>query len=125
MEGAFCGVLKILGSIIVSYFGLSIILGGFGIKILPEINLITGNKVSNSFIKVLLMTVSNPLTILFFLGVFSTKIAEKNIDKRNIGNFAIGTVTATFIFMTLVVLIGTVAYKFVPVFIINILIRLA
>jgi len=61
------------------------------------------------------------LTILFFIGVFSTKISETHMNKKDINLFAIGTVMATFVFMTLMSLIGTIAHKFVPVLVINIL----
>jgi len=112
---------KILGSTIITYFGLSIILGVWGIKILPEINLFTGNKVSSSFIQVLLLTASNPLTILFLIGIFSAKIVETNMNKKNIKIFAFGTVTATFVFMTIITLIGVIAHKFIPALVMNIL----
>ncbi len=114
-------IFKILGSVIIAYFGLSIILGGLEIKILPVINLFTGNRASSSFVQVLLLTASNPLTIIFFMGVFSAKIAETNMNKKNINIFAVGTVTATFIFMTIIASIGAIAHKFISVFIINML----
>lgn len=114
-------VFNFLGMIIIAYYGLSILSGVFGIKILPEINLPTINKVNSSFIQVLLLTASNPLTILFFLGVFSTKTAETNMNNKNLNIFAIGTVTATLVFMTLIALIGTIAHKFISVSVMNIL----
>ncbi|MDP4095005.1 MAG: LysE family transporter [Bacillota bacterium] len=114
-------IFKILGAVIITYFGLSIILGVFEIRLLPDINLFSGNKVSGSFIQVLLLTASNPLTILFLIGVFSTKIAETNMNKKSINYFAMGTVTATFVFMTIITLIGVVAHKFIPVFVLNLI----
>lgn len=112
---------KISGATVIAYFGFSIITGVFGINILPEINLFTGNKVSSSFVQALLLTASNPLTILFFVGVFSTKTAELNMNKKNVNIFAIGTVTATFMFMTMIALIGAITKKFFPASVMNIL----
>jgi threonine/homoserine/homoserine lactone efflux protein len=112
---------KILGTTVITYFGLSIISGAFGINILPEINLFAGNKVSSSVIQVLLLTASNPLTILFFVGVFSAKTAEANMSKINVIVFATGTVTATPVFMTMIALIGAITHNFLPAFVLNLL----
>ncbi|HEX3029294.1 MAG TPA: LysE family transporter, partial [Clostridia bacterium] len=114
-------IFKILSSVIIAYFGLSIVLGTLEIKILPVINIFNGNSASSSFVQVLLLTASNPLTIIFFMGVFSAKITETNMNEKNINIFAAGTVTATFLFMTIIASVGAIAHKFISVFIIDIL----
>jgi len=51
----------------------------------------------NSFLATLLLTASNPLTILFWSGIFSQKILKQQWQKRRIFVFSIGCLSATII----------------------------
>ena len=55
--------LKYFGGIVLVIFGLSILLGAVGISILPSIS--AGAGVKNVFLKSIILTISNPLTIIF------------------------------------------------------------
>lgn len=108
--------LKVLGALIVGIFGLNIILGAFGISIMPSINFFGAKKFGSTFVEGFLLTASNPLTILFWMGVFSTKISEGKMKNADVYFFGIGAVVATLLFLTTIAIIGSIAKTFIPAF---------
>ena len=70
-------VVKIVGAIVLMIFGLNIILNVFGINIIPGLNLNPNS--SSAFIQGIILTLSNPITIVFWGSVLTTKIIESNI----------------------------------------------
>ena len=104
---------KTVGGIVLILFGLNIILGVFGISIIPGLNVrITTGSV---FLQGLVLTLSNPLTIVFWGSVLTGKLAESGMGKRELTVFCFGLVSATLFFMTAVAGLGTVLSEFLPV----------
>lgn len=66
--------IQTFGAMVLIGFGISTILGAFGVPIVPSIDFLSKQNLDSIFFKALLLTLSNPLTILFWAGVFSTKI---------------------------------------------------
>lgn len=112
-------IFKLLGAIIVAIFGLNIIIGTFGWEVLPNLNLLGQIKTENTFFEGLVLTASNPLTILFWAGVFSSKIAEENLTRRDVYFFGLGSVLSTIFFLTAIAVIGSITRYFLPVEIIS------
>lgn len=108
-------IFKLFGAIIVAIFGLQIILGTFGREVIPNVNLFDGIKPENSFIEGLVLTASNPLTILFWVGVFSTKMAEEKLTRKDVCFFGLGSVLATIFFLTVIAVTGSITRYFLPV----------
>ena len=79
--------MKFFGSAILFIFGISTILGQFNVNILPVINVKNLSNSTGVFGSAALLTASNPLTILFWAGVFSVKIAEENLGRNEIYKF--------------------------------------
>jgi threonine/homoserine/homoserine lactone efflux protein len=94
-----------LGPLVLVVFGLSTIMGAFGITFMPAFSL-SIDGTSNIFLKTVILTISSPLTIVFWAGVFSAKIAENKLSKRSLYLFGFGAVLSTLIFTTLVALVG-------------------
>ncbi|MCR3956133.1 MAG: LysE family translocator [Gudongella sp.] len=94
-----------LGPLVLIVFGLSTILGAFGITFMPTFSL-SADETSNIFLKTVILTVSSPLTIVFWAGVFSSKIAEDKLSRTSLYLFGFGAVLSTLIFTTLVALVG-------------------
>ncbi|KNY28271.1 LysE family translocator [Pseudobacteroides cellulosolvens] len=94
--------LKYFGTVILIYFGLGTILGTFGIKIIPTI---AGNSnlydTSNAFVTSFILTASSPLSILFWSGVFATKLSSEGFSKKEMRFFGVGAVMATLVFLTI------------------------
>ena len=91
---------------------LLIALSVFGIDILPGFGIQTDS--SSIFIQGLIMTLSNPLTIVFWGSVLTAKIADEGLKKGDLASFSCGAVSATVLFMTCVAALGTVLSTFLP-----------
>ncbi|WP_027625944.1 LysE family translocator [Clostridium lundense] len=113
--------LKIFGAMILLIFGFSTVLGQFNINFLPSLSLQNLSNSNNVFAHALILTASNPLTIIFWAGVFSTKVAEENMKRTDIYSFGFGALLSTVFFLTLIALMGSFAKEFFPNSIIQIL----
>ncbi|MFA9382080.1 MAG: LysE family translocator, partial [Acetanaerobacterium sp.] len=105
--------LQYFGAAVLVLFGVSSILGVFGIVFLPTMSIGVQGHTSDVFFSALLLTLSNPLTILFWAGVFSAKIAEKRMTRKEIYLFGLGAVLSTAFFLTLVAGVGSVVNIFI------------
>jgi threonine/homoserine/homoserine lactone efflux protein len=94
-------VLK-FGFAVLLLFGVSTIAGAFGYTLPPGISLFSGVTASNMFMQGLLLTASNPMTIVFWGGVFSSQAAENNLSRKELALFGAGCVLSTLTFMTAV-----------------------
>lgn len=103
---------RIVGSLVLIIFGLNIILGVFGINIIPGLDLKPTS--GNIFIQGLILTLSNPLTIVFWGGVLTTKLIEDKMNRSDLFIFSAGLVSATIFFMTAVAILGTMLSGFIP-----------
>lgn len=110
---------KIIGSIVLIVFGANTILNVFGINIIPGLNLKPTS--TNIFIQGLILTLSNPITIVFWGSVLTTKIIEDRLEKKELIIFSFGLVSATLIFLSVVAVLGTILSNFIPANISNIL----
>ncbi len=91
--------LRIFGSVILFVFGFSTLLGVFGFSFIPGLNLVHNVDSSNVFLRAVLLTSSNPLTIIFWAGVFS----------------------ATLFFLMLTAVFGSITGQFLPPVVIQLL----
>ncbi len=112
-------VFKIIGSLVLIVFGINIILNVFNINIIPGLNLKPNS--SNIFIQGLVLTLSNPITIVFWGSILTTKIIEDNLNKKELAIFSIGLVSSTIIFLTFVSVLGTILSSFIHENISNVL----
>lgn len=112
-------VFKIIGSLVLIVFGINIILNVFNINIIPGLNLKPNS--SNIFIQGLVLTLSNPITIVFWGSILTTKIIEDNLNKKELAIFSIGLVSSTIIFLTFVSVLGTILSSFIHENITNVL----
>lgn len=103
----------VFGAIIVGLFGLNILLGAFGMELLPNMTFINPSHATNSFLYAFLLTCANPLTILFWAGVFSTRITQGSYKKRDLYKFGIGAASSTLVSLTIVSIIGSVTHSYV------------
>ncbi len=100
-------MIKYLGMIVLVVFGVSTIASAFGVNLLGGLSFSFGQSTNSIFVKVLLLTLSNPLTILFWAGVFSAKLTEGEMRQKDIHLFGLGAVLATLIFLTAAAVLGS------------------
>lgn len=107
-------IIKIFGGIVLLLFGANTIMGVFDYSLLPNITLFKNVRGSNVFVQGLLLTASNPLTIIFWSGVFSSQVIENNLNKKQLFLFGLGCVLSTLLFLSLVALSGSILGGFLP-----------
>jgi len=105
-------VLRYFGAIILFIFGLNILLDVFSVHILPAFTFAKPSHLNGSFLKGLILTASNPLTIVFWAGVFSVKIVDENMEKSDIYVFGIGALLSTLLFLSVVAGAGSLTQQF-------------
>ncbi|GHT01889.1 amino acid transporter [Synergistales bacterium] len=104
---------RVVGSVVLILFGLDIITGALGVSLLPQIALFK-SETESVFLKAAFMTASNPLTIIFWGGVFSTNVASKNMNGKQVFLFGAGCVSATFTYLNCVAWVGSAVKTFLP-----------
>ena len=112
--------LKIVGCVVLLIFGLSSITGAFGISLLPSFKLFAGmDSNASAFLHALVLTASSPLTILLWSGIFSTKVVELNLNRKQIFFYGLGCLCATPIGQTCTSILGSVFHRLFPAVIIQ------
>lgn len=102
------------GVAVLGLFGVSAILGAFQIALLPSLSLSAWSGGENAWAYATLLTASNPLTILFWAGVFTSKISEAGVRRIDLPRFALGALLATFAFLSLIALLGSLVNAYLP-----------
>lgn len=77
----------------------------------PQITLF-GSSYLDFFLEGAILTVSNPLTILFWGGVFAVQVADYHLNEDDMVRFGTGCVLATFTFLTGIAILGRFAGAF-------------
>ncbi|MBL4938560.1 LysE family transporter [Clostridium sp. YIM B02515] len=113
--------IKILGCIVLVLFGVNTATGAFGFTLLPDLKLFSNATNHNVFLQGVLLTASNPLTIIFWGSVFSSQVAENDFSKKQLVFFGIGCILSTISFLTIVAFLGSILSGFLPQIIIQIL----
>jgi len=99
--------IKFFGAIVLIVFGANMIARAFDFSLLPNIQLFTEVNEKSIFLQGLLLTASNPLTIIFWSGVFSTQVIENNYNKMQLCYFGLGCILSSVCFLTFIAVLGT------------------
>lgn len=113
-------LLRIFGALVLLLFGLHVILSVFYIHLLPGFTFDGANSRS-SFLYALILTASNPLTILFWAGVFSSKVAEERLPRNSVAAYGLGAALSTLLFLSFVAFLGSLVTALLPSVVIRIL----
>jgi threonine/homoserine/homoserine lactone efflux protein len=104
-----------VGGAIVALFGLNVITAAFGLPLLPSAA--SGGPPeshSSTLLGAILLTGANPLTIVFWAGVFSAKVAAERYGRGALWLFSLGCVFATVVFLTMTALGGAFLGQVAP-----------
>lgn len=110
----------IISSAILVIFGIIIIKGISSASLSPAANVSSGNILS-SFISTFFLTISSPMTIVFWTGIFAAKAVEYNYTKRELFIFGFSAGLATLIFMGLSVILFSLIKGNMPLMLIQLL----
>lgn len=78
-------------------------------------------KGSNVFVGVLILTMLNPVTIICYTGVFNAKLMDLKMSAKHLFLFGFGTLLSTPLFMSLVVILGSLGGTFLPDGVVNVM----
>lgn len=106
--------IRLFGCIVLVLFGLNILLNAVSVSLLPDISIFPSGMGENLFLKYVFLSASNPLTIVFFSGVFSTQVIENQYTSKELFVFGVGIMISTLVFLTGVSAMGTVLSGFIP-----------
>lgn len=110
-----------VGAAIIALFGLATILEIFGIHLIPEIEVFSFSGETGSFVEAFVLTAANPLTILFWAGVFTARITEGKLAGMKVYLFGLGSALSTLLALTAVAVFGTISGTFLPDMVIDLL----
>ena len=114
-------IFGILSSIILMLFGLMIFHKGFIFTDnVDQINSIVWTPLK-SFTSCFILTISSPLTIVFWGSIFSAKAIEKNYIRKQLVVFGISAGASTFLFLSFTMMILSLFKSSIPNMIIQIL----
>ncbi len=103
--------LRLFGAAVLALFAVDTALAAFGLGLLPAMAPSSGR---GGFAGALALTLSNPLTILFWSGVFSARIAQDGLSGRGVAAFGAGALAATVVFLSAVAAIGAWSGSWLP-----------
>ncbi|MBI2473969.1 LysE family transporter [Candidatus Uhrbacteria bacterium] len=113
-------IFGLFSSLILIVFG-TIMINGIVGKDLSHLATVNSSSFVSSFTSVFLLTISSPMTIVFFTGLFSAKAIEYRYTKPELVIFGLSTGLATFLFMGTSVIVFSLVKEVVPLVIIQIL----
>ena len=107
-------MLRVFGAVVLVLFGANMVLGVFGINLIPGLNLSQAASGAGVFWRAFFITISSPLTIVFWAGIFSAKIAEGNMSRRELYLYGLGALLSTVVCFSVLCVVGGLAQSFVP-----------
>ncbi len=113
--------LKYVSAAVLILFGLNLVSGILWISFLPGLNLTENAGSCSTFVRLMLITLSNPLTIVFWTGVFSQRVSENALNWHSMALFGLGAVLSTLVFLTVIAALGGLTHTFLSKTVISIL----
>lgn len=110
----------IISSIVLIIFGVIILREITNIGI-PSATIINSQNLLSSFTSAFFLTLSNPMTIIFFTSIVGAKAVEYNFTRRQLPFFGFGIGLATLLFMGANVMLFSLIKGTIPVLLIQIL----
>lgn len=101
-------VVRWSGAAVLILFGFNMAAGGLGVSLMPQVALFPQSTGRSLFVQGLLLTASNPLSILFWGGVLSAQVIENGWNKGQLAFFAVGCVLSTVLFLTSVSVLASI-----------------
>ncbi len=92
-------ILKIAGSIVLIVFGVLIVVHAMKMPNSGAIAVEKSSNIISSFTAAFILTISNPLTILFWTGLFAAKSIEYGYSRKELIIFGLSAGASTFLFL--------------------------
>ncbi len=105
-------IVRVIGALVLCLFGINIIWDTIGTD--PILLLSSDNGAQSIFVQGLILTLSNPLTIVFWGTILTKKIIEDQLGRTRLIVFSTGLISATIFFLTGIAILGTEMREFLP-----------
>ncbi len=112
-------IFKKVNGAVIAYLGISFVLMSLTER--PSYFDLYDWRAGSVFVGVLVLTMLNPVTIVCYTGVFNAKLADLKMSVKDLFFFGFGTLLSTPLFMTAVVLVGSMGGAFLPDIVINVM----
>ncbi len=103
---------SVTGAFVLCLFGINMILEVVGRDIVLHIS--SYSDAQSVFVQGLILTLSNPLTIVFWGTVLTQKMIKEQLRRSELFFFSAGLVSATVFFLTGIAILGTEMKEFLP-----------
>lgn len=113
--------MRLFGAAVLFMFGLNLVFSLIDIRLLPSFGIADFGDTNHAFVYAILLTASNPLTVIFWAGVFSSKVAEEHMKRKDIYVFGFGAWFAAVFFLTLVAFMGSLTREFISPLVLQVL----
>lgn len=107
-------VFGMISSIVLIVFGFFLIKGVLDVDVLVATRGADVGSLTSSFLSVFLLTISSPMTMVFFTSLFTSKAVEYSYTRKELIIFGLGTGLATFIFMGLSIVLFSFVSGAIP-----------
>jgi threonine/homoserine/homoserine lactone efflux protein len=107
-------IARIVSAVVLFLFGAMMILDVFGLTILPGIDVSESLRTQSVFWQGVLLTASNPMTVLFWNSLLTSQTARSPMGRRSMAAFSAGCVASTLAFLILIAIVGTFVERFLP-----------
>jgi threonine/homoserine/homoserine lactone efflux protein len=114
------GIFAVFSSAVLIIFGAVIIQGVVGGGVSTAVDTVSSDLLT-SFTSVFLLTISSPLTIVFFTSLFAAKAVEYGYTERELLVFGLGTGSATIMFLGSSVILISLVGAAIPVVVTRVL----
>ncbi|MGG5332783.1 LysE family translocator [Enterococcus sp. AZ163] len=128
---SFCGIssvidkpnirffIKIISGLVLILFGLNSLTTLLKFSLFPDLSILSSITSTNPFLKGILLTISNPLTIIFWSSLLTKQVIENQYNKKELFLFATGCILATILFLSFIAILGNLATQFLSELIIT------
>jgi threonine/homoserine/homoserine lactone efflux protein len=112
-------MMKLLGGIILLFYGINNVISVFNISLIPKIGF-QKEVFANLFLQGIFLTLTNPLTIIMISGILTSKIIENKYSKKDTYMFASGYLISRLGFLLLLIMIGNIMHIFLQEWVLKI-----
>ena len=104
--------INVIGAGVLCLFGINVILEAVGNDAILSLSL--NSDARSIFVQGLILTLSNPLTIVFWGTILTKKMMEEKFQQMDLFVFSVGLVSATVFFLSGIAALGTGMKEFLP-----------
>jgi threonine/homoserine/homoserine lactone efflux protein len=105
---------RVIAALVLFLFGITTVLSVFGITLIPGFDVSGVVRTQGVFWQGVILTASNPMTILFWNSLLASQTAKTKMSRGEIAYFGGGCVLSTVVFLCFIAMAGSLIDRFLP-----------